>query len=378
LHTLEIEKVEVIPLRIPLTDSPIHRFGGDNTGRAGFGCIAVYLHTKDGPSGFGYTFQTGGNGTTAVAAFVRDGLAPRIVGQDALAPEALWHRLWSANKPRMRAGLGVWALSAVDIACWDIVAKVAGLPLHTLLGGYRRRVPVYGSGGLREFSDAELLAECRDFAAQGIGAYKIKIGGMGPEDGHSSDEGRIALLRREMGDDFVLYVDGSQNYSPSEAIEVSAMLRHHGVAWFEEPTLADSVDDLGYVASRSAVPIAAGENAYLRWGFRELCTRHAVAVLQPDVGVCGGVTEFRKVAHLAESFNLALCSHLAHELSVSLIGASSSGSSVEYAELLPPDFWVNPIDVADGHLTVPDVPGHGVDLHPGARARYALGSFSSD
>jgi L-alanine-DL-glutamate epimerase-like enolase superfamily enzyme len=101
-------------------------------------------------------------------------------------------------------------------------------------------------------------------------------------------------------------------------------------------------------------------------------------VLQPDVGVCGGVTEFRKVAHLAESFNLALCSHLAHELSVSLIGASSSGSSVEYAELLPPDFWVNPIEVADGHLMVPDVPGHGVDLHPAARARYALGSLSSD
>jgi L-alanine-DL-glutamate epimerase-like enolase superfamily enzyme len=89
------------------------------------------------------------------------------------------------------------------------------------------------------------------------------------------------------------------------------------------------------------------------------------------------VTEFSKVAHLAESFNLSLCSHLAHELSVSLIGASSSGSFVEYAELLPTDFWVNPVEVADGHLVVPERPGHGVELHPEARARYSLHSLTS-
>jgi L-alanine-DL-glutamate epimerase-like enolase superfamily enzyme len=372
MPTLEIESIEVIPMRIPLSDSPLHRFGASGTGRPGFGCTAVHVHTRGGPSGFGYTFQTGAGAISAIAAFIRDGLAPRLVGQDALAPEALWHRAWSANKPVMRAGVATWALSAVDIACWDIVAKAAGLPLHTLLGGYRNEVPVYGSGGLRDFSDAELVKECQDFAAQGISAYKIKIGGLTSAVGSSSDQARVALLRQEMGDDFTLLVDASQNYTPSEAIEVSRMLADLGVGWFEEPVLADSVDDLATVAARSAVPVAAGENAYLRWGFRELCTRGAAAILQPDVGICGGVTEFRRVAHLADAFNLSLCSHLAHELSVSLVGAAPSGWMLEYAELLPPDFWAEPGQVRGGQLTVPQAPGHGVDLAPSSRQRYAL------
>lgn len=370
MEKLEIEAVEVVPLRIPLTDSPIHRFGRDARGPRGYGCTAVWVHTRGGPSGFGYCFQTSGGATNAIAAFLRDGLAPRVVGQDALAPEALWHGMWRANMSLMRGGIGAWALSALDTACWDIVAKAAGLPLHRVLGGFRSRVPVYGSGGLRDFSDSDLVEELNAYIAQGVTAYKFKIGGLAATAGQSTDEQRVAMLRKEVGDDFTLYADANQAYTPAEAIEVSAMLRHHGVAWFEEPVPADSVDDLAFVASQSAVPVAVGENAYFRWGFRELCTRHAAAVLQPDVGVCGGVTEFRKVAALAESFNLALCSHLAHELSVSLVGASPAGMSVEYADLLPHDLWAQPNEVVDGHLVAPDVPGHGVELAPAARDRY--------
>jgi L-alanine-DL-glutamate epimerase-like enolase superfamily enzyme len=373
MEKLEIEAVEVVPLRIPLTDSPIHRFGRDAGGPRGFGCTAVWVHTRGGPSGFGYCFQTGGGASSAVAAFLRDGLAPRLIGQDALAPEALWHGMWRANMSLMRGGIAAWTLSAVDTACWDIVAKAAGLPLHRLLGGFRPRVPVYGSGGLRDFSDSELVEELNGFVAQGISAYKIKIGGLAATAGQSSDEQRIAMLRKEAGEDFTIYVDANQAYTPAEAIEVAAMLRHYDVGWFEEPVPAYSVDDLALVASQSAVPVAVGENAYFRWGFRELCTRQAAAVLQPDVGVCGGVTEFRKVAALAEAFNLGLCSHLAHEVSVSLVGASPAGMAVEYADLLPHDFWARPMEVRDGCLEVPDAPGHGVELAPEARERYRLG-----
>ena len=372
MEKLEIESVEVVPLRIPLGDSPIHRFGRDAGGPRGFGCTAIWVHTKGGPSGFGYCFQTGGGATASVAAFVRDVLAPRATGQDALAPEAVWHSLWRANTSAMRGGIAAWALSALDTACWDIVAKAAGLPLHRVLGGFRSRVPVYGSGGLRDFADSELVEELNSFVAQGITAYKFKIGGLAATAGQSTDEQRIALLRKEAGDDFTLYADANQAYTPAEAVEVAAMLRHYGVAWFEEPVPADSVDDIVQVASESAVPIAVGENVYFRWGFRELCTRGAAAILQPDVGVCGGVTEFRKVAALAESFNLALCSHLAHEISVSLVGASPAGMTVEYADLLPHDFWARPLEVRDGCLEVPGVPGHGVELAPEARERYAL------
>jgi L-alanine-DL-glutamate epimerase-like enolase superfamily enzyme len=348
---LAIRAVDVRPMPLPLA-RPISSALGTYTE---MDCVAVTLHTDDGPSGFGFTMGLGGAWSTAVAAYIERELAPLAVGCDALAPEALWQRVWAPNKPRMRAGLGVWALSAVDIACWDIVAKAAGLPLHTLLGGHRRDVEVYGSGGWHDLSDAELVAECEAFAAQGITAYKYKIGS-------PRDRERTALLRRTMGDDFVLLADANQGFDVRAAVEASRMLADHDVAWIEEPVLADSVDDLAEVARRSAVPTAAGENAYLRWGFREICARGAAAYLQPDVARCGGVTEFRKIAALADAFNVALSSHLCHEISISLVGASPRGWKAEYAQLLPPEVFTRPFTVTNGVMRVPDVPGHGVEL----------------
>jgi D-arabinonate dehydratase len=307
----------------------------------------------------------GGHGSSAVVPYLLDELAPLAEGENAFAPDALWHRLWGANKPRQRAGLGVWALSAIDIACWDAMAKAAGIPVHTMLGGYRRSVPVYASGGWHTLSDAELVAECRSYAEQGFIAYKYKIG-------TDRDEVRTASLRSEMGPDFVLLADANQRYNVREAVEVARMLAAYDVAWFEEPVIADSVDDLAEVAERSPVPVAAGENAYFRWGFREMCERRAVAYLQPDVCRCGGISEFRRIAHLADAFNLSLSSHLWHELSISLVGATPSGFMAEYAELLPADALTREFAVRDGHLEVPDVPGHGVELTPEALSRYAV------
>jgi L-alanine-DL-glutamate epimerase-like enolase superfamily enzyme len=118
--------------------------------------------------------------------------------------------------------------------------------------------------------------------------------------------------------------------------------------------------------------VATGENVYFGWGFREICDRRAAAYLQPDVGRCGGITEFTKIARLAESYNLALSSHLWHELSISLVGASRAGYMVEYAELIPPDAFTRPFEVIDGKITVPDTPGHGVELTPEAMTRFAV------
>lgn len=326
---------------------------------------SVSIETEDGLTGFGITAGLGGHASVAIKPYIDAELAPLIVGEDALRPEALWHRMWSPNKPRMRGGLGVWALSAVDIACWDVLGQAAGLPVHKLLGGYRDDIPVYGSGGWHSLSDDELVTECQRFAKQGITAYKYKIGS-------PRDEERTALLRDEMGDDFTLFADANQRFTVTEAIETSRMLADHGVAWIEEPVLADSSDDLAEVAAASPVPVAAGENVYFAWGFREICDRRAASYLQPDVGRCGGITEFAKIAHLADSHNLALSSHLWHELSISLVGASRSGFMVEYAELIPAEALTQPFDVVDGRIRVPEVPGHGVELTADAMSRYAV------
>jgi L-alanine-DL-glutamate epimerase-like enolase superfamily enzyme len=356
-----IQEVETIALRFPLP-TPISSALAAYTH---VDATAVRLRTDDGLTGFGITAGLGGAASAAIKPYIDTELAPLAIGEDGLAPEALWHRMWSPNKPRMRGGLGVWALSAVDIASWDLVGKAAGLPVHTLLGGFRDDVPVYGSGGWHSLSDAELIAECQAYAANGITAYKYKIG-------TGRDRDRTALLRREMGDGFTLLADANQRFTVTEALETARMLAEHGVAWFEEPVLADSSDDLAEVAAASPVPVAAGENVYFRWGFREICDRRAAAYLQPDVGRCGGITEFSKIAHLADAFNLALSSHLWHELSISLVGAAPSGFMVEYAELIPPDALTQPFVVSDGKIRVPDVPGHGVELTPEAQARFAV------
>lgn len=350
---LSIRAIEARPVRLPLA-RPISSALGTYEE---MDCVAVTVHTDEGPSGFGYTMGLGGAWSAAVATYIEQELAPGAIGADPLAPERVWQRMWGPNKPRMRAGLGVWALSAVDIACWDILGKAANLPLHCLLGGYRTEVPVYGSGGWHDLTDDELVAECEAFAAQGIDAYKYKIGA-------ARDHERTALLRRAMGEDFILLADANQGFTVREAVEASRMLADHGVAWIEEPVLADTVADLADVAGRSAVPTAAGENVYLRWGFRELCESRGADYLQPDVVRCGGVTEFRKIAAIADAFNVALSSHLCHELSISLVGASPRGWRVEYAELLPPGTFTAPFRVTDGTMRVPDVAGHGVEFAP--------------
>ena len=356
-----IQAVETTALRFPLA-KPIASALGAYTH---VDATAVTLRTDDGLTGFGISAGLGGAASAALAPYIDAELAPLAIGQDALAPEALWHRMWSPNKPRMRAGLGVWALSAIDIACWDLVAKAAGLPLHRMLGGFRDEVPVYGSGGWHTLTDEELLAECQAFVSDGITAYKYKIG-------TPRDEERTALLRREMGEGLTLFADANQRFTVMEALETARMLADYDVAWIEEPVLADSTDDLAEVATSSPVPVAAGENVYFRWGFREICDRRAASYLQPDVGRCGGVTEFMKVAHLADAYNLSLSSHLWHELSISLVGAVSAGFMVEYAELIPADALTRAFQVVDGHIMVPEVPGHGVEVTPEAMKRFAV------
>ena len=157
----------------------------------------------------------------------------------------------------------------------------------------------------------------------------------------------------------------------TEAVAAARALVPAGVAWLEEPVLADTLDDIAAVAAASPIPVAVGENVYLRWGFRAVCERHAAAFLQPDVGRCGGVTEFRKIAHLADAYRMHLSSHLLHEISVSLLAATPAAFQVEYMNLIPADALERPIELRDGTLVAPDVPGHGVALTTEAVRRFA-------
>lgn len=357
----KIRSIEAVALAVPLVE-PITSSLGTYTHAAG---VAVTVRTVDGPDGFGFNLGLGGSPARALVAYIDDELAPLAIGHDATDPAAIWTRLWAPNKPRLRGGIGAWALSAIDVAVWDIAAKADGVTVHSLLGAAQPEVPVYGSGGWLSLTDDELVAEAVSFADRGIPRYKYKIGS-------PRDEARTALLRAELGDEVTLYADANQRFSVAGAVNCARMLADYGVAWLEEPVLAGSNADLAAVASISPVPIAVGENEYFEAGFREICQVGGAAFLQPDVVRCGGFGEFRKIADLAVAHDLALTSHLWHELSISAVAAFAAGALVEFAELIPPDVFTRDFTPRGGSIRVPDVPGHGVEIAPEVLDRYRL------
>ena len=355
-----VSSIAVSVLEVPF-DKPIRSALGTYIGSD---YVVVELRTDSGNTGFGYSTSLDRRGTKAVVSYIETDLAPLALGQDVMQPAALWRRMWSPNKARMRGGVGVHALSALDTAVWDAAAKIQNQPLAKLLGGSRDRIEVYGSGGWLSLSDEELVAEAKDHAKKGITGYKLKIGG-------PRDQKRVALLRRELGDDFILYADANQSYTVREAVSASKWLADHNVAWLEEPVLADCPWDMAAVAAESEVPVAAGENVYFRWGFQDLVDRRAAAYLQPDVGRCGGVTEWIKIAQMAEHHDLRLTSHLLHELSVCLIAAFPSGHQVEFMNFFEHNPFTQDFSVRDGYLAVPEGPGHGVEFTDTAKKLYA-------
>ncbi len=201
-----ISSIAVSVLEVPF-DKPIRSALGTYVGSD---YVVVELQTASGVRGYGYTMSLDRRGTKAVVSYIENELTPLALDQHVSAPATLWNRMWSPNKARMRGGVGVHALSAVDTAVWDVTAKLKELPLATLLGGTRETIEAYGSGGWLSLSDDELIEEAQSHAENGITGYKIKIGG-------PRDPERIELLRKEMGDDFILYTDANQNYSVEEA-----------------------------------------------------------------------------------------------------------------------------------------------------------------
>ncbi|MDR3070165.1 MAG: mandelate racemase/muconate lactonizing enzyme family protein [Propionibacteriaceae bacterium] len=298
----------------------------------------------------------------------------RLIGADATMTEAIWESLWS---PKMsgRRGNETRALSSIDIALWDIKAKMAGLPLYRLLGGYRQRIPIYIAGGYYGKGKGlkELQAEFAQYAALGARAVKMKVGAVPiPE-----DLKRIAAVRQVIGDDIELLIDANCAYRYFEAISLSKQAEEYRVYWFEEPVQPDDYEGFAKIAAATAIPIAAGENEYTKHGFRDLIKTQAVAVLNPDVRYLGGVTEFMKVAAMAQAHGLDICPHGEQQAHLHVLAAIPNARLLEYyPQQIDPMagkcFLYTPALNADGSVTVPEVPGAGLDPDFDALAPYQL------
>lgn len=284
----------------------------------------VHIHTDQGLVGLGL-----GGGSTAARELIERTLKPILLGQDALQIEKLWDDMFWSIRGVGRKGLAFSALSAVDIALWDLKAKFYETPLYRLLGPFTETVPVYGSGGWTHFSQDELVAEQCGYVERGMNAIKMKVG---KDFGQSEreDVARLAAVREAVGPDIQIFIDANNGYYAKQAIRMARIFEEFDIGWFEEPVLADDIEGLAAVAKAIDTPVASGEHEYTKFGFRDLIARGGADIVQPDVGRVGGITEWMKVAHLAHAFNLPVAPHAYQLVHLHLACATPNLKIVEY------------------------------------------------
>lgn len=337
-----------IQLPVPLSDST----HGTMTH---FELVTVRLRDSDGVEGVGYTYTTGAGGA-AVHALIDQGLRPVLLGADPDAIAALWRAMWWRLHYGGRGGSVSLAVSACDIALWDMKARRHNTPLWRLLGGFDPAVPCYAGGIDLDFTLEALLAQTDGNLDKGFRAIKMKVGRA-----HlSEDVARVRAMRRHLGDDFPLMADANMRWTVDEAIRAARALQDQNLVWLEEPSIPDDVAGHARILRDGGVPIATGENLHTLHEFTQMIAAGGVSFPEPDVTNCGGVTVFMKVAHLAEAHNLPLTSHGAHDLTVHLLAAAPNRSYLEVHGFGLDRYITTPVAIRDGKALAPDRPGHGV------------------
>lgn len=235
-------------------------------------------------------------------------------------------------------------------------AKIEKKSLSQLLGNQSTEwVRVYGTTGWLSLSEKELINECEKYASLGINAFKIRLG-------HPDDYQRVRAVREAMGDNYVLMLDATQQFSVESAIEISKKMAEFNITWFEEPTRS-AIADLMSVKNQSPIPVAAGENIFTVKDFEAVCKNNAVDILQPDIIRCGGITGFIEISKKIEQYRIPLCNHLLPELSVSIISAFSNCYYLEYDDLLPSDIFTTNFVFENSCIRVPQAIGNGIELN---------------
>jgi L-alanine-DL-glutamate epimerase-like enolase superfamily enzyme len=339
-----------IPLPVVLTDS-MH---GEMTA---FELVTVRLRDADGAEGTGYTYTVGRNGAAIHATIERD-MADLLVGADADLIEQLWQRLWWGTHYGGRGGPTVLALSAVDIALWDLKARRLGTPLWRLLGGHDPKVPCYAGGIDLELSLDELLVQADGNLEKGFRAIKMKVG----RPKFAEDVVKVEGMRRHLGDGFPLMVDANMRWTVDQAIRAARAFAAYDLTWLEEPIQPDDVAGHARVVAEGGLPIATGENLRTLWDFKQLIATGGVTYPEPDVTNCGGITSFMKIAHLAEAFGLPVTSHGAHDVTVQCLAAVPNRSYLEAHGFGLERYIAEPLRIEDGLAIAPERPGHGVDF----------------
>ena len=358
-----VDELEVAAYTIP-TDAP----EADGTLAWEATTIVVVHAHGGGQSGLGYTYAD-----VSTAKLIASKLAGVVRGRDAMAPPAAWKAMIEQTRNLGRPGITSMAIAAVDLALWDVKACLLGLPLCSLLGMARDRVPIYGSGGFTAYSAERLAAQLAGWAQDGIPRVKMKVGSA-PDD----DPERVRLAREAIGPAAELFVDANGAYSRKQALELAERFRAEArVSWFEEPVSSDDPEGLRVVRDRApaGMPIAAGEYGYDAVYFRRMLEVGAVDVLQADVTGCAGITELLRVGGLCRSYGVPLSLHCGPSIHLHPATALANFVHLEYFHdhvRIEHLLFEGVADPVDGAL-IPDLdrPGIGLELKRREAERYA-------
>ena len=352
---MKITRASTRVLRMP-ADNPLVE--GIPVGDATRDFVTLELDTDEGIQGIGFSFIPGMGGNPLIAALklTVDAMGEMVIGEDPMPVEAIVGRL---RQEMGSAGPGLFnfALTAVDMALWDIKGKALNQSVCTLLGGYRDRVATYASGQLERRRNLEYLADVGPrLVEKGFRQMKTQ---MGAEPTAAREIARIRTLREALGDDIDLMCDINQLWDVNRSITIGRRVEEYNLFWLEDMTVHDDYQGLARIADALATPIAAGEYVFGITPFRQLIENHSIDIVMIDLMRVGGITQFQKVAGMAEAFNMPVVSHLVPEVQVHNIAAIPNGLTVEYMPWSLRLFEETPA-IVDGEIVVPDKPGLGL------------------
>lgn len=356
-----------------------------------FDAAILRLETDDGLIGWGEGKNAAGSAGhySTLVHLLNHEFGPRLIGKDPADIRQIWEEFYNGvraekaaaaghSMPEIaRRGLTLAAISAIDIALWDILGKADGKPVWQLLGGRKAdRLPAYASGG---WAGVDKIGEqLQSYVDRGgFRAVKMRVGAMDGAPRNSAK--RVAAARKVLGPDIDIMVDAHGTNTVAEAKQFAHLVRDEDVFWFEEPVIADDKPGMAEVRAFSSTPIAAGESEATRFAFRDLAVMKAADIFQPDPAFCGGISEMMHIASLASAFNLRLAPHLwagapCFFAGLQVCAAASCSFTVEYSLGANPmihELSREAVSVSDGMIAVPDGPGIGLAMNERALEAYA-------
>ncbi|WP_246998288.1 enolase C-terminal domain-like protein [Halosolutus gelatinilyticus] len=350
------------------------------------GDVVVEVETDAGITGVGH----GNWATGAIATIVDETLSKLVVGEDPREREKLWDMMYRATIPFGRKGAAIEAISAVDLALWDIAGKEADKPVYELLGGpVDDEIPCYASN-LHPVDHDTLAEEAIDYAEKGFDAMKLRFR-YGPEAGRKGmeeNERIVRTVRDAVGDELEIAGDAYMGWSVKYAKRMVERLEPYDMAWVEEPVIPDDIDGYAEVREAAPMPISGGEHEFTRWGHKELLEREAVDILQPDVHRCGGLTELLKIDAMASAHDVPVIPHTGTNPHLHFIAASTNSPMAEYFPI--PEWYrerqaeqdkdstyadaiyQNPPNAENGTLQLPEGVGLSAELNQDALDHFAV------